>query len=56
MVPKEKYDPEVIERILQVLESIDYGTVQITVHESQITQIEKWEKFRFPLKKQTGKK
>lgn len=40
-----------IDKIIYFLESLEYGTVQITVHDSQITQIEKGEKYRFSLKK-----
>jgi len=41
----------VIEKIIRTLENLEYGTVQITVHDSQVTQIEKVEKYRFDLKK-----
>lgn len=40
-----------IDKIVSFLENIEYGTVQITVHDSQVTQIEKGEKYRFNLKK-----
>jgi hypothetical protein len=48
---KNKIDQEVIDKIISLLESIEFGTVQITVHDSQVTQIEKGEKYRFALKK-----
>jgi hypothetical protein len=48
---KNKIDQEVIDKIVSFLENIEYGTVQITVHDSQVTQIEKGEKYRFSLKK-----
>jgi hypothetical protein len=48
---KNKIDQKVIEKIVSFLENIEYGTVQITVHDSQVTQIEKGEKYRFNLKK-----
>jgi hypothetical protein len=48
---KHKIDQAVIDKIISFLENIEYGTVQITVHDSQVTQIEKGEKYRFALKK-----
>ncbi|PWK10307.1 YezD family protein [Tumebacillus permanentifrigoris] len=38
-----------VQYILRALEGLQYGTVQITVHDAQITQIERTEKHRFPL-------
>jgi hypothetical protein len=35
--------------ILRALEGLEYGTLQITVHDSQITQMERIERQRFPL-------
>ncbi|KIL30180.1 YezD family protein [Bacillus subtilis] len=54
MVSKSTIDPEVIEKIISSLETLDFGTVQITVHDSQITQIE-IEKHRFSLKRKESK-
>ncbi|KKI90509.1 hypothetical protein WQ54_21435 [Bacillus sp. SA1-12] len=51
MSSKNKIDQAVIEKIVSFLENIEYGTVQITVHDSQVTQIEKGEKYRFAMKK-----
>lgn len=51
MSSKNKLDQEVIDKILSFLENLEYGTIQITVHDSQVTQIEKGEKYRFALKK-----
>ncbi|MDQ0232036.1 YezD family protein [Metabacillus malikii] len=51
MSSKNKIDKEVIDKIIHLLENMEYGTLQITVHDSQITQIEKGEKYRFALKK-----
>lgn len=42
-------DSPQVQHILQALEGLQYGTVQITVHDAQITQIERTEKHRFPL-------
>ena len=51
MSSKNKIDKEVIDKIIHLLENMEYGTLQITVHDSQVTQIEKGEKYRFALKK-----
>ncbi|WP_018131461.1 YezD family protein [Effusibacillus pohliae] len=40
-----------LETILNALEGLEYGTLQIIVHDSQITQIERTEKKRFPLQR-----
>jgi hypothetical protein len=45
---KSKIDEFWIEQILRSLEGLEYGSVQIVVHDSQIMQIERLEKFRFP--------
>ncbi|MGP3748353.1 YezD family protein [Bacillus sp. 3A_MP1] len=55
MVSKLTIDPEVIEKIISSLETLYFGTVQITVHDSQVTQIEKIEKHRFSLKRKESK-
>ncbi|MFS0777237.1 YezD family protein [Neobacillus sp. 3P2-tot-E-2] len=39
-----------MEKIASLLEGLEFGTVQITVHDSQITQIDRLEKHRLPLK------
>lgn len=36
-----------IERIRQILEGLEYGSVQIVVHDGKITQIDKTERRRF---------
>ncbi|WP_373315038.1 YezD family protein [Robertmurraya siralis] len=41
-------DQKVIEKIVSLLEGLEYGTVQITVHDSEITQIDRLEKYRLP--------
>jgi hypothetical protein len=48
-------DPR-IETILKALEGLEYGSLQITVHESQITQIDRTEKKRFPLERMQSSK
>jgi hypothetical protein len=52
---KNKVDQEVIDKIIYFIENMEFGTVQITVHDSQVTQIEKGEKYRFALKKSSEK-
>ncbi|KKB73013.1 MULTISPECIES: YezD family protein [Bacillus] len=46
-------DQYVLDKVKVLLESLEYGTVQITVHDSQVTQIEKLEKHRLPLQAKT---
>jgi hypothetical protein len=53
---KIKIDHQWIERIVRSLEGLEYGSVQIIVHDSQITQIERVEKQRFPLEKNLSEK
>jgi len=48
---KNKVDQEIIDKIIHFIENMEFGTIQITVHDSQVTQIEKGEKYRFALKK-----
>lgn len=51
---KGRLDQQVIDKIADLLEGLEFGTVQITVHDSQITQIDRLEKHRFPLQKKTN--
>lgn len=37
----------VTQRILRALDGIHYGSVEITIHDSQVVQIERKEKLRF---------
>nr|WP_263328557.1 YezD family protein [Neobacillus sp. Marseille-Q6967] len=41
-----------MDKIASLLEGLEFGTVQITVHDSQITQIDRLEKHRLPLRKE----
>lgn len=45
----EKIDQKILEEIVKVIKQIDYGEVVITIHNSQIVQIERKEKRRFDL-------
>lgn len=40
--------PEWLEIVRQKVESLRYGVVQIVVHDSRVTQIERTEKTRIP--------
>ncbi|SDN33698.1 YezD family protein [Bacillus sp. OK048] len=50
---KGRLNQQVMEKIANLLEGLEYGTVQITVHDSQITQIDRLEKHRLPLQSKT---
>lgn len=54
MLLRGRLDQQVMEKIANLLEGLEFGTVQITVHDSQITQIDRLEKYRFPLQRKTG--
>ncbi|OCA92891.1 YezD family protein [Pseudobacillus wudalianchiensis] len=51
---EKQIDHQWVERILQSLEGIEYGSVQIVIHDSQITQIDRLEKQRFSIKKSSN--
>ena len=38
--------PEIVEQIKQAVRSIRYGTVQVTMHNARVVQIDKVEKIR----------
>lgn len=40
---------EVVEKILDAIQSVRFGSVEIVVHNSQVVQIERNEKIRFDL-------
>lgn len=42
-----------IEQILKALEGLEFGSLQITVHEGQVVQIDRTEKKRFTLERKT---
>ncbi|WP_141770524.1 YezD family protein [Bacillus sp. MUM 116] len=46
---KGRFNQEVVEKIANLLEGLEFGSIQITVHDSQITQIDRLEKYRFQL-------
>lgn len=43
---KEKQEEMLASRIMEAVRSIEYGHVQITIHNSKVVQIEKTEKIR----------
>ncbi|WP_202080112.1 YezD family protein [Caldalkalibacillus salinus] len=45
-IPHETYN-----RITEALSGLEYGSVQIVVHDSQIVEIHRLDKQRFPLEK-----
>lgn len=51
-----KYDRTKIEHILAKLEELEYGSLTITVHDGNITQIDTTEKKRFPLQEKAIRK
>lgn len=40
-------EAEVLKSILQAIRQIKYGSVQITIQDAQVVQIERTEKYRF---------
>ncbi|MEH7225563.1 YezD family protein [Bacillus sp. JJ1566] len=49
-----KLDESKVKYILSALENLDYGSIVITVHGGEITQIDATEKKRFSLQKSTS--
>ncbi|MCL6442711.1 MAG: YezD family protein [Alicyclobacillus sp.] len=47
---------EIVQHILQAIQNMEYGTIQITVHDSRVTQIDRIEKKRFPLQAKESKR
>lgn len=47
-------DESKVKHILSTLEKLDFGSVVITVHNGEITQIDATEKKRFSLQKSTS--
>ncbi|EJL39596.1 hypothetical protein BAG01nite_29580 [Brevibacillus agri] len=44
-------DERLWERIARALDSLEYGSIHIVVHDSQVVQIERTEKYRLPAEK-----
>lgn len=48
---REVLDDLVKEKIARALEGLEYGSIHIVVHDSQVVQIERTEKYRLPAEK-----
>jgi hypothetical protein len=42
--------PDIAQLLRDTLERIDYGTIEITIHNSQVVQVETSQKIRFNVK------
>ncbi|GED31672.1 YezD family protein [Brevibacillus centrosporus] len=51
---REALDDQLRERVLKALEGLEYGSIHIVVHDSQVVQIERTEKYRVPAEKAEG--
>ena len=49
--PREPRTAEIANQIADILQEIKFGSIEITVHESKVVQIERKEKLRFDTKK-----
>ncbi|WP_453991393.1 YezD family protein [Bacillus nitroreducens] len=49
-----KLDESKVKHILSALENLEFGSIVITVHNGEITQIDATEKKRFALQKSTS--
>lgn len=47
--------PEVLQELTHAVESLRFGSVEITVHDGKVTQIERREKVRFGQESSTKK-
>jgi len=45
--PDDFRNPEILQKILQAIKNVRYGSVEVTIHESRVVQIERKEKIRF---------
>jgi len=43
----------IVAQILNAIQTIDYGSIEITIHDSAVVQIERTEKIRFDRRKTT---
>lgn len=48
-------DELLLEKIARALETLEYGSLHIVVHDSQVVQIERTEKYRLPAEKVEAK-
>jgi len=45
---------QMIDYILDALQGLQYGSIQIAIHDSKITQIDRLEKQRFPVQRSSS--
>lgn len=55
MVIKKNIDQGVLKEIIQSLENMNYGELIITIHDSDVVQVERREKKRFKARKLLNK-
>lgn len=48
-------DDLLLEKIVRALDGLEYGSIHIVVHDSQVVQIERTEKYRIPAEKPEAK-
>ncbi|MFC8687436.1 YezD family protein [Brevibacillus porteri] len=48
-------DDLLLEKIARALDGLEYGSIHIVVHDSQVVQIERTEKYRLPAEKPEAK-
>ncbi|MGK5506527.1 YezD family protein [Brevibacillus formosus] len=48
-------DDLLLEKIARALDRLEYGSIHIVVHDSQVVQIERTEKYRLPVEKPGAK-
>jgi hypothetical protein len=48
-------DGSKVEHIIETLKKLEFGSIVITVHDGNITQVETTEKVRFALEKKTAR-
>ncbi|HUJ79709.1 MAG TPA: YezD family protein [Nitrospiria bacterium] len=46
--------PEIVAQILKALQTIEFGSIQIIIHDSAVVQIERTEKIRFDRRNRHG--
>ena len=56
MTTDHERDPDLEEQILQAIKHVRYGSVEITIHDAKVVQIERKEKIRFTHDRTENKK
>jgi hypothetical protein len=52
---QEVVDHLLLDRLARALDGLEYGSIHIVVHDSQVVQIERTEKYRLPAEKAEAK-